>query len=108
MSDFRRRLFDIKGTNDNIEVLIKCGSASRTCKTGLDNPSVNDFERGEVNNFAGSRIIGDCDEFECDRLPKVTLTHHGSDGWKCDYIRLVSYIKSLTKLHRKPRSRELG
>ena len=100
MSHFRRRLFDIKGTNGKIEVLIKCGSARRTCKTSLDNPSVNDFERGEVNNFAGN-LIGDCDEFKCDRLLKVTLTHHGSDGWKCDYIRLVSYIKSLTKLHRK-------
>ena len=105
MSDFRRRLFDIKGTNDKIEVIIKCGSARRTCKTSLDNPSVNDFERGEVNNFAGSMTIGDCDEFKCDRQLRVTLTHHGSDGWKCDYIR---YIKSLTKLHRKPRSRELG
>ena len=74
------------GTNEKIEVLIECGS--RTCKTRLDNPSINDFEFGDVNSFSGD-TIGDCDGFKCDQQLKTTLIHHETDGWKCDYMKQV-------------------
>merc|ERR1711915_483611 len=66
-----------------------CDADGNCCNAGqLDNPKIDDFEKGEVNTFSGSRI-GQCNMFQIGRLPlTVKVTHGNTDGWRGQWLRV--------------------
>ena len=74
-------------TDERIDLEINCGSR-RTCFIKeLDNPSKKDFQSGNTDIFSGS-MIGNCQGLRCDEPPRMTLIHHGTDGWFCDNVKI--------------------
>merc|ERR1712142_872858 len=69
-----------------------CGAYGNCCNTGqLDNVGEDDFNRNTISSFDFERL-GGCKGFDlAGQTPaSMTLFHTGSDGWKPDFVAVLT------------------
>ena len=59
----------------------------------LNNPKIDDFESGNVDQFTGS-ILGPCENYRPQTISSVKITHTSGDGWRGEYIKIYYAEKS--------------
>ena len=71
-------------TND--QFILKILSGSGFCEVRLNNPKINDFERGQIDSFSDA-MLGNCRDFFFNDGYSLEIKHTGTNGWKPEYIR---------------------
>ena len=86
------------GTDDYVSLTV-CDTTGACCTTALDNKSVDDRQKGRVDTFADSLVLGDCFNARLDGQLTATLSKLKSDGWYVEWAKIkLSSGKSFTCL----------
>ena len=79
------------GTDDPIHIKICDKISNQCCNAHLDNPEVNDFEKGQTDTFESIAFKG-CETIQITVLPvvvpNVELRIDGTDGWLGKHLKI--------------------
>ena len=78
---------DHANTDDNVTMEV-CNKEGKCCTTILDDPAVNDREKGNIDKFAGASLLGDCFGLSFNGDLTATLTKDNSDGWFVEWAKI--------------------
>ena len=87
--EFKTGVFHKANLDGNMPKVRICGENDDCCLTNdLDNLDYDDFEHGNVDSFAGSSILGSCNNFLLEGLKSVAFTHSSNNGWYGEYLEI--------------------